>query len=285
MTDPNQPPANWYPDPESPEQQRYWDGTQWTEHRSPLQEGGPPTQADAPTAEPPKKKRTALWVTLSVVGGLVLIVIIGASIAAANRGSNAAKAEPTPSIVEETPEAPEPSPEPVPEPVIVPTQTFPGTGDNVIPVSILEPAIIKFECADCTSNTVLETDGYDSLLVNTIGAYSGNHLVNITEGAIITQFTVKGDGNWVITVSDISTVPATAGGATGHGDTVVMLADYFTSAAIANTGESNFVVEGYGGTYPELAVNTIGSYQGTVELTGPGFVQVTSEGDWSITPQ
>ena len=28
------PPANWYPDPEVPGQQRYWDGTQWTEHRA-----------------------------------------------------------------------------------------------------------------------------------------------------------------------------------------------------------------------------------------------------------
>lgn len=30
------PPAGWYPDPEQAGQQRYWDGTQWTEHRAPL---------------------------------------------------------------------------------------------------------------------------------------------------------------------------------------------------------------------------------------------------------
>ena len=35
------PPANWYPDPEVPGQQRYWDGAQWTEHRAPGAGEGP----------------------------------------------------------------------------------------------------------------------------------------------------------------------------------------------------------------------------------------------------
>lgn len=30
-------PANWYPDPDDPTQLRYFDGTNWTEHRSPKQ--------------------------------------------------------------------------------------------------------------------------------------------------------------------------------------------------------------------------------------------------------
>lgn len=29
------PPAGWYPDPESPTSQRYWDGGSWTDHRAP----------------------------------------------------------------------------------------------------------------------------------------------------------------------------------------------------------------------------------------------------------
>ena len=29
------PPADWYPDPEDPDQYRYWDGTAWSEHRAP----------------------------------------------------------------------------------------------------------------------------------------------------------------------------------------------------------------------------------------------------------
>lgn len=35
-------PAGWYPDPEVPGQQRYWDGTAWTEHRAPAIGGAPP---------------------------------------------------------------------------------------------------------------------------------------------------------------------------------------------------------------------------------------------------
>ncbi len=36
------PPADWYDDPENARQYRYWDGTQWTEHRSPKGLPAPP---------------------------------------------------------------------------------------------------------------------------------------------------------------------------------------------------------------------------------------------------
>lgn len=42
------PPANWYPDPEVPGQQRYWDGAQWTDHRAPLETAQPQQAAVAP---------------------------------------------------------------------------------------------------------------------------------------------------------------------------------------------------------------------------------------------
>ena len=37
------PPADWYDDPEDPAQYRYWNGTSWTDHRSPKQIPPPPS--------------------------------------------------------------------------------------------------------------------------------------------------------------------------------------------------------------------------------------------------
>lgn len=36
VTPPPAVPAGWYPDPHGQQLQRYWDGTQWTEHTAPL---------------------------------------------------------------------------------------------------------------------------------------------------------------------------------------------------------------------------------------------------------
>lgn len=47
-------PAGWYPDPDGSGGQRYWDGSGWTEHRSPATHE--PTQPTAP-AEPPESEQ------------------------------------------------------------------------------------------------------------------------------------------------------------------------------------------------------------------------------------
>lgn len=49
MPEPPSPPADWYADPQKPDQRRYWDGQQWTEHTAPI--GAPPPPSDAASAE------------------------------------------------------------------------------------------------------------------------------------------------------------------------------------------------------------------------------------------
>lgn len=44
------PAAGWYPDPEVPGGQRYWDGTQWGEQRPPADDAGPADWQSPPTS-------------------------------------------------------------------------------------------------------------------------------------------------------------------------------------------------------------------------------------------
>lgn len=112
--------AGWHPDPHDPSQLRYWDGSQWTDHRAPAQQptsaapmaptpafvpptaaGGAPVSATAPPASK-GSKRTALL----AVGGVVLLVggcAIGA--ASASGGDDDKKAASATATVTVTKEA------------------------------------------------------------------------------------------------------------------------------------------------------------------------------------
>lgn len=59
------PPAGWYPNPDVPGTQRYWDGSQWTSHVSPPQ----------PLPSPAPKSGSSLkWVW--ILGGILLLVLV-----------------------------------------------------------------------------------------------------------------------------------------------------------------------------------------------------------------
>ena len=54
----------WYPDPEQPGQQRYWDGAQWVGTPAPVAQAQPPA-----TTNP---RQWAMWAHLSALAGLVI---------------------------------------------------------------------------------------------------------------------------------------------------------------------------------------------------------------------
>jgi hypothetical protein len=96
------PPPGWYPDPEG-HGQRYFDGTQWTEHRSGVQQlppqppqqqsgwhGGPPPVVTNGYAQPrpPQKKSNAWKWILGVVGLFIVIAIATSTSSTTEEGSS-----------------------------------------------------------------------------------------------------------------------------------------------------------------------------------------------------
>ena len=80
MTGAPQTPPGWYPDPQVPGQQRYWDGTAWTQSAAPAAQQW--AQPAGPGGQPPKRSGGIVWLIpvvlclalagIAIVGGIVV---------------------------------------------------------------------------------------------------------------------------------------------------------------------------------------------------------------------
>ena len=66
-------PAGWYPDPDDPTSQRYFDGTQWTDQRMPLGAPTPGAPVPGPPAPRPASTGNALSIGAIVCGVVALL--------------------------------------------------------------------------------------------------------------------------------------------------------------------------------------------------------------------
>ncbi|MBT8163609.1 MULTISPECIES: VC0807 family protein [Arthrobacter] len=92
--------------------------------------------------------------------------------------------------------------------------------DSAITGGLAIPRLSHSPARDAQGNTVLKTNGEDSLLVNTIGPYTGRHIIDTRSTSNTTQLIVNANAPWTITVSDVSTVKKSSGPVSGHGDDV-----------------------------------------------------------------
>jgi hypothetical protein len=101
-----------------------------------------------------------------------------------------------------------------------------------------------------------------------------------------TTVTITAKGSWKLTVTPGLSALRRSNGEpiSGEGSDVVVLAGSTTKAAVTYQGERNFIVRVVGEYSQDLAINTIGSYEGTVPMRAPAVVMITSSGDWTITP-
>lgn len=272
---------------------------------TPTPPGMPPGTPATPgsAARPAKKPLWKRWWFIAVAA-VVAIAVLG------NLGGGgdddedvpaaglAATAEPEPSDEPEEPadeETEEPSEEEPPanpyedaygtfEPV-----TVTGTGDGVVPV----PAAVGVVTAshDGSRNFAItalnvNNESTGDLLVNTIGPYSGTTAFGLSAFTDATNLQVTADGNWSITIVPIAAAPPMTLPATGAGDAVLLYDGGPATWAITHDGSSNIAVIAHGGLFPDLLVNEIGPYSGTVPVSaGPSVVILKADGGWSITPQ
>ncbi|WP_406391374.1 TM2 domain-containing protein [Streptomyces sp. NBC_00882] len=232
-------------------------------------------------------KKTA-WILFGValfIGVAGLISNPDKSVQTSNANNGVTRNEKSKATKEETPAK-------SPTPKAAKPKLYTGAGDDVVSIKkpYDGPVIVAFECAGCTDNVIVKTNGPEALLVNEIGSYFGRHLVDVTDGANTTEVVITANAAWKLTISGLDKAKTSSGGAvSGKGSDVLYVTGDTTKAAITNVGDSNFIVKAYslaeGSSFSDLAINTIGSYKGTVPLHAPAFMQIESSGKWSVTPK
>lgn len=151
-----------------------------------------------------------------------------------------------------------------------------GTGAQVAVISHTGGSNFAVHTLDAALTT---TD----LLVNTIGNYSGTVLFDTRNRDQTTALKITAGGPWTVKLVPLASVRSFDGSApmTGHGDDVFYYKGTAKAATFTHSGSSNIAVHTYG-TRPDLLINEIGAYSGTVVVT-PGLYTVTADGDWSAT--
>ena len=166
------------------------------------------------------------------------------------------------------------------------TITQSGSGDSVIQLPTEADAALVTATHEGSSNFVLQTlDGSNQmsdLLVNEIGAYTGTVSYGLT-GSESGMLQITADGAWTVTIAPIATAPVASAQLSGAGDAVYRYEGATAVAAVSHDGSSNFVLHQSDGAWPDLLINEIGAYQGSVPLmAGPSLLLITADGAWTI---
>jgi hypothetical protein len=263
----------------------------------------PPAEGGYPPPPPPPPEPSVPnpnWFTRHpVITGLSIVAITGIVIAGVAGGgddetstadettttANATEAtEPT-----ETTEAPTTTAAPTtttaPPPVV-----YEGAGTQVIQIALPDPASAAFAAITHSGGAnfaVWELDAdlnQVDLLVNTIGNYTGNVLVNATEGVTTHSLEITADGAWRVEIKPGTAARTFDASIDGSGDDVVTYIGDAQVMALSHQGDANFAVWFYG-DQEELLANEVGVYSATVPMGGgPAVLEITANGPWSITP-
>ncbi len=82
-------PSGWYDDPEQPDQYRYWDGTNWTDHRAPKAAPPPPASDAGGAVTEGWRLLWQNWLAILLIGVAFIAVIVVALVVIAVQASSA----------------------------------------------------------------------------------------------------------------------------------------------------------------------------------------------------
>lgn len=124
----------------------------------------------------------------------------------------------------------------------------------------------------------------NSLVVNTTDPYQGRVYFDADDLQLLE---IQGNTSWRITLRPLAEarVLNAPGEITGRGDDVIRLTGEATTATITgNAAGRHFGVKGYdGGSFPDLMVNTVEPYQGTVIVKGGvNLIVIEVDDDWTF---
>jgi len=144
-----------------------------------------------------------------------------------------------------------------------------GSGDDVVEFSIIDTAAaVTFTHDGSSTFSVWDLgEGYQQmdLLVNTIGPYTGTRPLQWREATV--GFEIAADGDWSYLIVPMEVSRHEDCPFDGEGDDVIIVNDYKkggSPADITFDGDTNFSIWTWGFAAPDLIVNELGPYEGTV---------------------
>ncbi|GIG69849.1 TM2 domain-containing protein [Phytomonospora endophytica] len=257
-----------------------------------------PPPGPAPVVPPRKSPVYRRW--WFIVGAVVLLLCVcGGGVAALNSGGDDASPNSANNAPGEEPKDEAPADDTAAEPETDPYDdeygTFEaveksGSGDTVLKLPAGARAGIVTARHDGSANFIIsgldkDNEPTGDLLVNTIGNYKGSTAFGLSALGEPATFEVKADGDWTITIAPLSAAKALPSPAKGGGDAVYRYDGDAATWDAEHSGQANFIVTQYPlGGFPNLAINEIGKYEGTVAAkAGPSIVTVMADGKWSLT--
>ncbi|NHT18839.1 hypothetical protein [Cellulomonas sp. IC4_254] len=155
--------------------------------------------------------------------------------------------------------------------------------------------VARLDCAACTGDVVLTSDGRMSPWGAGPGPLTGSYLVDVLEGTDAKQgFLLDAAGPWTLTFSSWNELPVLSGPQQGTGAAVLLLGDTASGARIdytpAGEGDSLLArvvsaVDVDPATGPaSLVLGGDEPLSETADVALPGVVALSTNGTWTVTP-